>query len=64
LFLAYPWAPDTFRWRICLCDHSLHARADGSDWSDCVENDAPTVWNSSLRHYYYPYGSSARRPDL
>ena len=32
------------------------------DWSDYVENEARTVWSSSLQHYY-PYGPSARRPD-
>jgi DNA-binding transcriptional LysR family regulator len=47
---AYPWVPDTSRRRICLCGHSVRARADGSDWSVCAENGAPRAWSSSPRH--------------
>jgi hypothetical protein len=58
LFPACPWVPDTSQRRICLCDHSFRARADGSDWSDCVENEVPTAWTSFQRHCC-PYVPSA-----
>ena len=47
---AYPWAPDTSGRRICLCGHSVRARADRSDWSVYAESGAPRAWSSSSRH--------------
>jgi hypothetical protein len=58
-FRAYPWAPDTSRRRICLCDHSVGARAERSDWSVCAESGAPMAWTSSSWHCW-PCVTSAR----